>query len=422
MKTRNYLIPLPLILIAVIFITDTIIGAAGVIIKEIMLLREIAFLLLGWFIYPTISRIKLFKTKNIISLTRNLFIFLLAGLFTHVLATWLLADEAVRFSIILKPFTGFIVGSILSLVQLILVLAALTVSRDIIYLRRRKSTQRNFNLFRFAMLGFILYRIYVYYRGSVEISNGIGLDSVFSGILVFFIVVNSFRNSWINYLTKNQKLRYLLLSLFLAIIPSIIYQQFFTESPPYSIFIYYLQLSIGIFIIIYWSLAFTSLLFHLPTAGIVDRKMKEIHSLHTLSQTFSSEFDFNRLVIKITELSTEVTEANGAWLEILHADTGRLELIASKNVPKPAIKWIDAHPESNVGQHVLQLRDAVWINDARKNDKIAALKKRGLNVGSLMAVPILSHDKILGVLYIFKALEYDFIPDDLNMLKTFADQ
>ncbi|MDZ7261946.1 MAG: SpoIIE family protein phosphatase, partial [candidate division KSB1 bacterium] len=242
-------------------------------------------------------------------------------------------------------------------------------------------------------------------------------------LLITVIVINSFNTFWVNYLNKRQKLACFaggLLLLPAAVMLATLSQHKIISY--YSLTLGMFLRQVGLFLSIYWAMAVVSILLHLPTAGIYDRKMKEVASLHKLSRVISSEFDPDKLVGLITRQSSEVIEANAVWLEVLDLPTGRLRLASSNNLKETERKEIGLYSEQGIGGWILKNKFSVLINEVGKDSRTNYFKKINRNIGSLLAVPLVSYDKILGILYAVKFDEYGFGLDDQNMLQAFADQ
>ncbi len=426
---KHLFMPAPLILISLVLLGDLILGLAPIVVrfKEVLVLREILLGLLIVSVIPLFKRLQWIASKNIVIKTRTLFFCLILS--AGILLLFPAAKKgATDYYSILGNYQTTVWTAFLSISFALCNLAIAMILYDFIYVRRKKSTRRNFWLLIGMLVIFTSYILYAYLQakgnlnGPQELARS-GIGSICLGLLIMVMVVNGFRNSWINYLNKRQKVRYLFISLVFTIgWPLLIYRLLLCDRIVYSLVFEFFALQIGLLLVIYWAMAFVAILFHLPTAGIMDRQMKEIHSLHALSRTISSEFDFSRLVVKITELSMEVTEAGAAWLEIVDPQHKQLRLVSAKNLDQKLMDWINQHPDLSVGAQVFQRREPLWVNEVRKDPATRNFRQIGFNADSLLAVPVIFYGKILGVLCVLKSQEYGFFPDDLNMLRAFADQ
>ena len=170
--------------------------------------------------------------------------------------------------------------------------------KELIYIQRGKRTQSNFRL----MLIFVIITM-AYAMGNIinlGVANwnlGENSDTIFKsvlyGLVIFIAFINGFRCKWIHYLNKNQKVGFffffLIINLFasdLLISSKSIIQDY---SPLYHTFYQCL-----IFICtIYSGMGLLGILFLLPSAGMMDRRIREIQTLHTLSATIGSVFDID---------------------------------------------------------------------------------------------------------------------------------
>ena len=87
-----------------------------------------------------------------------------------------------------------------------------------------------------------------------------------------------------------------------------------------------------IFLSIYSVMATLFLLLQLPTARAFDRKMREVNSLYDLSRTISVEYDHDKLVHMVTDMSTEVIESTFTWLELYDDMIQSFKIGAYKNL------------------------------------------------------------------------------------------
>ena len=179
---------------------------------------------------------------------------------------------------------------------------------------------------------------------------------------------------------------------------------------------------VALFLSIYWSLAILSILFHLPTAGLYDRRKREIESLHNLSRAITLEFDPDKLAVMITNRSMEVIEADGAWLEVYDPETKQFHIASTANMNEIEQKVLTSFSEKKISRWILENRDAVIVNEAGRDERTQFLGRINTSIGSLLGVPLISYEKLMGILYAVSLEEYSFGVEDRNMLQAFADQ
>lgn len=310
--------------------------------------------------------------------------------------------------------------------------------RDIIMSKRRKETKRNFRIFLAMLLATVAVTVpYRPFESDIVIS-------VCFGLTVVAILLNSFRLSWIVYLTKREKLLTMTFSfiLFVLYIPiyiasvgdsSVIAQSLTYYSRQLATFIAVMDL----FAAIYFGMTFVSTLFHLPTAEAYDRKSIEVLSLHNLGKLVTRVFDFNELVDLVTRMTLEVCEAQSAWLEVVPADGGpargagrdghageprQFRTVALQNISLQEIEDITGGGDGSLRRLVTDGRKPAVIDQVRDDARTRHIGGAGRKINSLVVVPLVSHDEVIGVLYATKALDFGFDREDVDVLSAFADQ
>ncbi len=304
----------------------------------------------------------------------------------------------------------------------------LLIVRQLVFCKQRRGTAGRF---RWLIIFLIFHLAYVYFKNenvllsATEFKGSSALGWIILFILVCLIVLNSFRASWVNFLNKKQKLA-CMWGGFISIPAAggllwrfretgIIY----SYSPEMGSF---LQI-VALFVFTYVTISFLAILLHLPTAGLFDRKIREIASLHELSRNVGSLLDQKDLADKITQLTTDVTECDFCWLELLEDENNTLSVVSSQHLTEEEIIKINDHKEGNVTTWVLANRESVSINVVSKDSRTQFFKGwRRRSIGSLLAVPLLFTDEAKGVLVAGKIEEYGFEDDDRSMLQAFANQ
>ena len=248
---------------------------------------------------------------------------------------------------------------------------------------------------------------------------------------IVLIIVNSFKQNWIVYLSKREKKYSIIYSflLFIALVVLDIYlaqrsgsgENLIAYSRPLHTFI---QLN-AIFGTIYFGVTFISTLFHLPTAEVFERKQSELMSLHNLSRLVTQVFDFNDLLNTVTQMTSEVCGARSVWLELFSVNdtTGEMsvEVVAKRNITQQEIDLIAADDGTQLQRYLMDSHKALLIEDIWADRRTKHLKEKGFARGSLLTVPLLSHGKLIGVLHATKDFQNAFDQDDIDVMTTFAD-
>lgn len=327
--------------------------------------------------------------------------------------------------VVLANILGIVVGALMIIIFLSV--------RDIILSKRRKGTRRNFLLLTALLLVTSLTSF------AAEPLDTSILTSILFALTITAMLMNAFRLSWIVYLTKREKMFTMLFGFILFCIfigfdimllsSSMVGKSLLFYSPPLKSFCS----SISVFSTIYFGMTFLSTLFHLPTAEAFDRKMTEVTSLHNLSRLVTQVFDFNELVESVTRMTLDVVQAKSSWLEIIKESSTRtislsgihdnnIETVGLKNISHSEVTEIVSANGSSLRDTVLQTRKALVIDDVENDKRTEHLSDIKHKIGSLVIVPLQSHDNFIGILYATKDIAYGFDKDDVDVITAFADQ
>ncbi|MFQ5824923.1 MAG: SpoIIE family protein phosphatase [bacterium] len=382
---------------------------------------------------PFLKRSKFVANKEVLSKLKGLYLAVAGIYFIFVVPKILLRPLSgfLRFhdrsnSYLFASVSTFFYGLIISIVTAGMLIGILMILKDLIYYKRKRSSARNFKLL-LILIGLEVIFPIIQKNGFVAETRFETLD-IPSKILLFLLinlmVINSLRNSWVNYLNKKQKLNCLWLGIPLvsgAIIFEIVLarNELITE---YSVSLAIFINSMGLFLCIYLGLGFLSLLLHLPTAGIFDRKIREIESLHDLSRTISSGFDSEQIVKMITNKAAAIINSDALWLEILDSDANKLKVVSSENLHAKEIMELNLDTSNGLHGWIIQNKESVLINEVSRDPKSNDFKIWSKKLGSILGVPLVSQTGVLGILFAGKAEDYSYDEEDRELLQAFANQ
>lgn len=236
---------------------------------------------------------------------------------------------------------------------------------------------------------------------------------------IILIVINSLKISWIAFLTQREKKQLLFLSIVICalFIVNLNYNvtddyitsmiKSFSPGLHHLLFIFYL------YGIIYFSILFLTVLFHLPTAAEFDRKAKEVSSLQFFSKMINEVRDDSELAETITELAIQVCDGSAAWM-IKSAATAE-QPIAPQKIGFFYAEKISRHIFAN---DKLKGNSKIEYFDLRNFTKTQTAEERY----SFAAIARLSsHRNDAGYLFIVKKQDSPFDDEDRSALETFAD-
>ena len=345
--------------------------------------------------------------------------------------------DAKNYSLIPSGFDALLIANIYGVVFGSTMLLVILILRDVILSKRKRGTRRNFGIA--VSLILLTSASTIPYKALEPVL----LSSILAGLGIIAMALNSFRLAWIVYLSKREKLfsmayGFVLFGIFLGLFIATMGETTVGRALLfYSRPLHAAVAAVELFGTIYFGMTFVSTLFHLPTAEAFDRKANEVSSLHNLSRLVTQVFDFNELVDTVTNMTLEVCEAKSSWLEIIRPATRSLtiqrlpsvverqpeiETVALKNISLEDTRAILIENEGSIRKLVLDARKPVVIDSVKQDRRMQHLVQGNHKFNSMVIVPLLSHDTIIGILYATKDMEFGFDREDVELLSAFADQ
>jgi sigma-B regulation protein RsbU (phosphoserine phosphatase) len=415
-----------LILLLGIYVVDVIrmavdLGQAGSLtLRELAVL--VSFVLLFLYLNGTRGAKQVAVPKNIGRLLAYSFLvlFVLAAV-TFAGKTPTDAESAVRES---RGAVGTLLSTVAAVALGTFSISALLTIRDLVFYKRKKWTKRNFGAYVISLL-LANAATLPFFPAEWRL-----LGSILYSVTLVIIVVNSFKQNWVVYLSRREKLysiayTALLFLAFLAI--NVLISETSLEKALASYhapLLSFIQLN-AIFGVVYFGMAFVSTLFHMPTAEVYERKQTELTSLHNLGRLVNQVFDFSDLVDSVTSMTLEVVGASSAWLELIKGRNEQrevlVEVVSLKNTTRQQIELITVNSELSLRQFVIESKRPLVVDDAATDRRTKHIKKLDVAVGSLICVPLVSHGELIGFLHATKEFTFGFDQDDVDVLTTFAD-
>ncbi len=311
--------------------------------------------------------------------------------------------------------------SIVSLFLMFIFIAAITyifsVFKELYYLKLKKENQKSFSA---MMVFFTLTYITAMIPDTEESPNFVGLT--FFVVSIVLISINSFRVTWIAFLSKKKKISLLIISVILGILFglnfSLTYDNSFLNQMilSFSPGLHRLFQLIMLYGAIYSGIIFFTSLFHLPTAEAFDQKVEEASSLMDLSRLMTQVFDFKELADTITTLTTKVGNSDSAWLVTI-SDDGKLKLNSVSN-----IGYVEANEITEVlyEEGILNPDELITFN--RKKIKVKIRNDiRTYDFKALAITPLKVHNTNNGFLFAARNHNFGFEPDEKKSIEAFAD-
>ena len=176
---------------------------------------------------------------------------------------------------------------------------------------------------------------------------------------------------------------------------------------------------VGLFGILYSLTAFLSLLFHLPTTGDFQRRKDEMAAMQSLASLVKDFIEPSELQKIIAASPIRAGSASASWLAIgdHEADFLHPSIAAAERIGPETLSRIDT---SALYWEVARTGDPILLQQAHYDRRIGVASRDG--IGSLLAVPLTAHKRVLGVLFVAKETANGFERDDVETVSVYATQ
>ena len=157
-----------------------------------------------------------------------------------------------------------------------------------------------------------------------------------------------------------------------------------------------------------------------------DRLWKVIRALNELQcnlQVFSSPADLLEMVMNILSIALEAVNSENGSILLLDNETDELVFVAVVGERQEELSDYRIPADSGVAGWVKTQKKSALVPDVRKDDRwISAVDQSiGFHTQSLMAVPLILEDRIIGVMEVVNSITEDHFNDtDLSLLLLVA--
>ncbi|MCD4700242.1 MAG: SpoIIE family protein phosphatase [Candidatus Aegiribacteria sp.] len=316
---------------------------------------------------------------------------------------------------------------ILALIAAILFSIAIVASlRYLVLVERRKGTLLWFQLLVITLVLRILYvslGLEDLLRTAISgISNSEILLSIspFYVLLFIFAFINSFRTDWAHYLNRWRKYVALIGSLGVFMLSQSILRFYFRGGLTIS------SLALGTLIgcvftilLIFSSVTFLKILFLLPSARLVDRKLNQLRIMDGLGQSIYSTFDEDKIVHASVTLGRRFSGADRCWAVQLDKKDFSFWEATGRDSSEAAFpdQW---HREV---LKRLEKAGGTILYNRYPNSPLAALAGKDSPVpGSLIASKLMIRKRTFGIIFASTNRQFGFMNESKGLIETFARQ
>ncbi|MCX7698714.1 MAG: GAF domain-containing protein [Candidatus Goldbacteria bacterium] len=156
-----------------------------------------------------------------------------------------------------------------------------------------------------------------------------------------------------------------------------------------------------------------------------NQKIKRLEHLTELTKHINSTLELNKLLDNMLQISTDMLQAEAGSILLLDEDGDELIFAAATGEKKDMLKDIRVPVGEGIAGWVARENKSVLVADAQNDPRFFKKidQKTSFKTTSIIAVPLLTKDKLIGVVEVLNKKDNQlFNEEDRQLLEAFANQ
>ncbi len=154
----------------------------------------------------------------------------------------------------------------------------------------------------------------------------------------------------------------------------------------------------------------------------LDYRIKSLSTLFEVGKAISSVLDFRQLQNMILETVAKVISAEKGSLMLLDDSEQILTIGVAIGLSDEIAKDIRVEVGQSIVGYVVETGKPLFIKDVETDQTFMSIKKKNVQQGTLMCVPLIAKDKLLGALNVSKSTPNSFSDKDFELFSNLATQ
>jgi two-component system NtrC family sensor kinase len=153
----------------------------------------------------------------------------------------------------------------------------------------------------------------------------------------------------------------------------------------------------------------------------LQRRVQELTVLERIGRSVAAVLDLDTLLNRIVEASVFITQADEGFLLLLDPETNEPYLRAAKNLEEDQVRLLHLKVKDNLLRQVLRSGQPLSLGNV-ENSSSSFKVATGYSVRSLLYVPLIAQDKVVGVLSVDnRTTPRTFSQNDVERLSALAN-
>lgn len=154
----------------------------------------------------------------------------------------------------------------------------------------------------------------------------------------------------------------------------------------------------------------------------LEYRILQLSTLYEVGKAISSVLDFKKLQHIILETVVKVVKAEKGSIMLLDESEKALTIGVAVGLSEDVTRDTKIEIGQSIAGWVVDSRQPLFVKNVETDQAFLAIKKKNVKTGTLMCVPLLAKDKLLGALNISKSIPDSFSEKDFELFINLANQ
>jgi signal transduction histidine kinase len=154
------------------------------------------------------------------------------------------------------------------------------------------------------------------------------------------------------------------------------------------------------------------------------RLIKDYRRLIEIARDLASTLDLDPLLHRIINAAKDITGADAASILLYDSITRQLHFQVATNMDEPTMRGIIVPLEDSIAGWIVKHRESAFSNDVLQDKRYFhnVSQETGYETKSLLGVPLITKNKVVGVLEVINKLHGEFNENDETLLTVLGAQ
>jgi len=155
----------------------------------------------------------------------------------------------------------------------------------------------------------------------------------------------------------------------------------------------------------------------------LERRNQELSSLNAIATTMSQSLELEKVLADTLKTVLDVMGLKAGWILLREAQDDRLTLASHHGLPQEFLREeVEEIPGECIGFHVIQRKETLITEDLLECPRLSRSLAEGETMACHASVPLISKDKVVGVMNVASKEFRPFSSEDLKLLTGIGHQ